>query len=90
MHHTWMKNDPSYAAAYQEARKIAGDMLEAEAFRRAFGGSDTLVIFLLKAHKPELYRERLEHTGPGGAELVLTVRYAEPPPEDRPCLPPAS
>jgi hypothetical protein len=31
--------------------------------------SDTLAIFLLKAHKPEKYRERYEHSGSGGAPL---------------------
>lgn len=33
--------------------------------------SDTLLIFMLKARRPEVYRERasLEHTGPGGKEL---------------------
>jgi hypothetical protein len=32
--------------------------------------SDTLAIFMLKAHKPEKYRERFEHTGAGGAPLI--------------------
>lgn len=31
--------------------------------------SDTLAIFLLKAHKPEKYRERHEHTGPNGGPI---------------------
>lgn len=34
--------------------------------------SDTLAIFLLKAHKPEKYRERYEHTGARGAPLIPT------------------
>lgn len=37
--------------------------------------SDTLMIFLLKAHRPEKYRERFEHTGPDGGEVVLRVIY---------------
>jgi hypothetical protein len=32
--------------------------------------SDTLAIFLLKAHKPLKYRERYEHTGKDGAPLI--------------------
>lgn len=32
--------------------------------------SDTLAIFLLKAHRPEKYRERFEHTGAGGTPLT--------------------
>ena len=31
--------------------------------------SDTLLIFLLKGAKPEKYRERFEHSGPGGVPL---------------------
>lgn len=35
--------------------------------------SDTLMIFLLKAHAPEKYRDnqRIEHTGAGGKDLAL-------------------
>lgn len=35
--------------------------------------SDTLTIFLLKAHRPERYRDnvRLEHTGPAGVAPVM-------------------
>ncbi len=32
--------------------------MEAEARRRAFAGSDTLLIFLLKGARPDKYRER--------------------------------
>lgn len=31
--------------------------------------SDTLLIFLLKAHKPNTYRDRIEHTGAGGGPI---------------------
>lgn len=31
--------------------------------------SDTLLIFLLKGRKPEMYRERFEHTGKNGTPL---------------------
>lgn len=36
--------------------------------------SDTLLIFLLKAHKPDTYRDnsRIEHTGAGGKDLAMT------------------
>ena len=35
--------------------------------------SDTLLIFLLKARRPEMYRERVDHslTGPNGGPLVV-------------------
>lgn len=48
--------------------------------------SDTLLIFLLKAHKPDKYREtvRNEHTGKDGLPIeghtTITVVYADPEP----------
>lgn len=44
--------------------------------------SDQLMVTLLKAHKPEKYRERTqtELTGPGGGDLVIKVEYDDPNP----------
>lgn len=41
--------------------------------------SDTLLIFLLKSHKPEVYREttRNEVSGPNGNEIVMKVVYGD-------------
>lgn len=36
--------------------------------------SDTLLIFLLKGAVPEKYRERFEHSGPGGGAIVIEER----------------
>ena len=37
--------------------------------------SDNLAMFLLKAHRPDRYRERstTEHTGPNGEPLTITI-----------------
>lgn len=35
--------------------------------------SDTLLIFLLKGAKPEKYRERFEHSGPGGGAIPISL-----------------
>lgn len=35
--------------------------------------SDTMLIFMLKGHRPETYRERIEHTGAGGAPLQVLI-----------------
>ncbi len=51
--------DPTFAAEWQEALDRGVDMLEDVARYRAFAGSDTLMIFLLKAHRPERYRETI-------------------------------
>lgn len=43
--------------------------------------SDQLAITLLKAHRPTKYRERMEHSGPGGKEPVRFTLNIAPPPE---------
>jgi len=54
------QRDPTFAARWAQAEQDAIDVLEAEARRRALSVSDTLLIFLLKAHRPALYRERYQ------------------------------
>ncbi len=60
----------TFSKAWDDAIQDAADVLEAEAWRRARAkrdkdgniivqGSDTLLIFLLKAHRPDKYREQL-------------------------------
>lgn len=41
--------------------------------------SDTLLIFMLKAHKPEIYREtvRNETTGKDGEPLTIRIEYVD-------------
>ena len=56
-HYLWL-NDPNYAAAFEVVKEVAVEMLEGEARRRAMKGSDVLLIFLLKGHRPETYRDR--------------------------------
>lgn len=54
------KTQPDFAAQWDEAKESALEILEAEAWNRARKQSDTLMIFLLKANRPEKYRERYE------------------------------
>jgi len=90
-------NDPSFAADWDEALKIAVEGLEERAWNRAkfadiqyrftktgepimhpvtgepyyeHVGSDTVLLRLLEAHKPDLYKQRKELTGKDGAPLV--------------------
>jgi len=51
---------PSFAADWLRAREDSVDVLEAEARRRGLTQSDTLLMFLLKADRPEKYRERVD------------------------------
>lgn len=61
----------TFRAAWDEALADAIDILEAEAWRRARDMSDTLLIFLLKAHRRELYGDRVQLDIP-----ALVDRYA--------------
>jgi hypothetical protein len=58
------KDDPKFAQAWTYAIEEAIDMLELEARSRTLKGSDVLLMFLLKAARPEMYREnvRVQHT----------------------------
>lgn len=49
--------DPKFAQAWEEALETGIDRLEEIAMERAMAGSDRLLMFLLKAHRPEKYRE---------------------------------
>lgn len=76
----WRAADESFRAAWDEALEDATDQLEHEAVRRATDGSDTLLIFLLKANRPEKYRDNTnvtmkathEHSGPNGNPIALS------------------
>lgn len=48
-----------FRAEWESAMEDAIDVLEAVAFRRAQETSDTLLIFLLKSHRPERYADRV-------------------------------
>ena len=53
----WREEDEPFAEAWREAKAEAIEVLEQEAHHRAMSSSDTLLIFLLKAAKPDVYRE---------------------------------
>ena len=63
--YVWREADPEFAAAWDDAIEAGTDALEDEALRRAKDKSDTLLIFLLKARRPEKYKDRVstEHSG---------------------------
>jgi hypothetical protein len=51
------RRDPEFQAAYEAAQDQSADSLEDECRRRAIAGSDLLLIFLLKALRPHVYRD---------------------------------
>ncbi len=82
----WRDADDLFRERWDRAKELGVEALEDEMHRRAVDGvlqitkygvntqySDTLAIFLAKAHKPEKFSERIrnEITGAGGAPLNL-------------------
>lgn len=72
-HYDWLKADPDYAQGFADANEERIERLEAEADRRAKEGSDVLLIFLLKAARPSVYRERIDHRVNGEVVHVKRV-----------------
>jgi hypothetical protein len=72
----WRDEDPDFAAAMDEADEAATQELERVAIARAKRKSDPLMALLLKAKRPEVYRERSEvkHTGP----MIKTYKGIDP------------
>lgn len=44
-HYQWLRRDPAYLSAYEDAALEAADVLEAEAFRRGHDGTDKPVFY---------------------------------------------
>lgn len=58
------REEPEFATDMDDAREEGADTLEDVAYQRATeGGSDLLLIFLLKAKRPEIYREQVRVEG---------------------------
>jgi hypothetical protein len=57
--------DEDFALAWSDAHAVSLDELEAALFRRAKDTDTTAAIFLLKSHRPDIYREnvKVEHSG---------------------------
>jgi len=67
----WRDSDEEFAQQWDEALSACIEDAEAEAWKRGRLKSDLLLMFMLKAHKPELYREttRVEQTGADGGPI---------------------
>jgi hypothetical protein len=57
-----MEKDASFRERVEQAREESVERLEAIARARAEAGSDLLLMFLLKANKPEKYRDHYKAT----------------------------
>ena len=58
--------DAAFAAKWEEALSASVDRCEEKAFDMAWKGDSQLLQFILKAHRPSIYRERIEAAVAGG------------------------
>ena len=65
VHYGRLETDPAYRKAFADAQQQTVALLEEEAFRRALAGDNELLMFLLRAWRPERYQEHttVEHSG---------------------------
>lgn len=74
--YTHKQDDPEFAAQWEQAEQEAVDLLEAKAWNNAMQkDSETSLWNLLKAHRPQKYREvvRQQHEGPDGGPIAVQV-----------------
>lgn len=67
-----------FRQAWDDALAEGLDALELEARRRALAGSDILLMFLLKAERPERYRHRRDVTHVGDAVIRRALGTPQP------------
>ena len=72
-HEKWKREDDHYAQLCIEATDAGTDQLEDIALHRARKSSDVLAIFLLKARRPEKYRERDASLLGGNGPVSVTI-----------------
>ena len=78
----WLEHDAEFAVGFHQAEEASTERLEREAYHRATRRrqpSDALLIFLLKARRPERYRDRYEvrHAGSAEEPVKVEVEYAQ-------------
>jgi hypothetical protein len=69
------KNE-DFAKLWEEAIEEATDTLVAIARQRAMQGSDRLLEFLLRSHRPEVYRERFDVAQKVNHDFVVDITEA--------------
>ena len=69
----WSEKYPAFLQAWKDCNEPRIQGLEAEAHRRAYKGSDLLMIFLLKAGRPEVYRDRFDISMTTRREDVIEI-----------------
>ena len=85
LYYDWRKDDPAFAKAADEAIEKGIDRLEDEAMRRAGSkhGSDTMLIFMLKTRRRDVYGDKWqgELSGKDGAPFTIIIGQREDGPQ---------
>lgn len=70
----WRKHSPEFARRWAEAEEDAADLIELKARERAIiNGSDQMLMFLLRAHRPQIYDRPRQSivSGPDGGPIPV-------------------
>lgn len=83
--YNWRDKWLTFRTEWEDALEDACDVLEAAAWKRAVDDqSDRMLMFLLKAHRPSKYKDRIatELTGAGGGPIAYREVIVEMPGDD--------
>ena len=65
----WRKEDEAFRLAWEDAWQDGADQLELVLIKRGIAKDNIALFFILKGIRPDVYRERYEHAGPGGGPI---------------------
>jgi hypothetical protein len=70
----WRDDHPEFARLADDAIEDGTDAIEDNALNQAKHGAQTIMVLILKARRPEKYRDRFEAqvSGPGGGPIQIT------------------
>jgi hypothetical protein len=71
------EQNPKFAEAWDTALAASVDRVETTCFKLASEGEPRLIEFILKAHRPAIYRERIEAAVAGGI-IFLPAKQTGP------------
>jgi hypothetical protein len=73
----WLKERQGFAERVAAAYEQVTDRLEETAFEKACAGDSGLLQFMLKGRRKEVYGDRREISGPGGAPIQIAQKRVE-------------
>lgn len=73
-YYNWREADPGFARLADDAIEDGTDGIEDNALNQAKHGAQTLMVLILKARRPEKYRDRFDArvSGPGGGPIPIS------------------